>query len=291
MAKLSHFVGSLGLGALAGPLLTDRQRQFVLQCDGDLGLDGVAAYLRGESWPDVDEVFNTKVRRDQLRAAYRSFLADFQAWRKRDRWSAEFTWVLPPAMATTIIIHRDRKRLAGFLDDIGALSAMPPRYLRPHMGDAGLRRLRSLRRLHLATYRSAHVWMPYLSIEGARAVGNLRSGDIARLTVAFAIGVDRLGLSSQLRPWSAKVPGRVQALPLTWLYQFDPNRRLEEVLSRLSSAGYRNIGHLATLHPEVTAKLTSKYITDWIGLQMVLEMLYDVEEFRQLLGASDDSPN
>jgi hypothetical protein len=74
------------------------------------------------------------------------------------------------------------------------------------------------------------------------------------------------------------VPGRVQALPLTWLYQFEPNRRLEEVLSRLSSAGYRNLGHLATLHPEVISKLTSKHVADWIGLQMILETLYSAEE-------------
>ncbi len=278
MAKLSHFVGSLGLGALASPLLTDRQRQFVLQCDGDLGLGGVAAYLRGASWPDVDEVFNTEVRRYQLRAAYLGFLADLGVWKQRDRWSAQFTWVLPPPMAAGVIFRRDRKRLEDFLNAVATLSALPPRHLRTYGGDAVVRRMRSIRRLQLGTYRSAHLWMPYLSIEGVRAVGNLRNGDTARLIVAFAIGVDRLGLSSQLRPWSAKVPGRVQALPLTWLYQFEPNRRLEEVLSRLSSAGYRNLGHLATLHPEVISKLTSKHVADWIGLQMILETLYSAEE-------------
>jgi hypothetical protein len=286
VAKLSGFLGGLSLGGLAIPGLTDRQRQFVLQYQHDLSLAEIAGHLRGDTLPLVDDVFNTKMRRGQLKAAYRTFVADVVAWKQLDRWSAQFTWLVPPEMAAEVVAGR-QDELTSFLEVIWTLSATPPRYLRPEMSEVTIRRLRSIRGLRLATCREALAWMPYLSIEAARTIGSLRGGDISHLIVPFAIGVDRLGLSSNLRPWSAKLPGRVRALPLGWLYQFVPSRRLEQLVLRLSSAGCRNLGHLAVLHPELTPKLTAKYIPAWIGLQMIIDLLYSAEQLRRLVAPVD----
>lgn len=253
--SLQPFVDALDMGSVAFPLLKPGERRKALDLSRDVTLGIVRQFVNVVSEPSnpkaneefsaLAEAFKSNTRFNHLRSALSLFDEQLEKWMRGSRRDPRFSWILPDDLANELLSERSHWR------DIES-------------------RLRGVRSWRSRLWRSGHVdgWLPLLSMEGIIAVGRSQNSDVMRLSAALGIACLRQGLEPHLRPWLADWPTQLSALPVGWLYQFDPTPRSETMLRRLDEAGCTNVGHLVILNPEALTLCRRVSTPDWATLKI-----------------------
>jgi len=241
-----HFVESQPLGSLAYPYLSERQRTLAIDRGEKLTIGDARDFLAGAGYEnELDTIFTTGRRQAQLARAVSAFDATVSAWidgRKRDE---RFAWVLPNRLLTSVLDGRITLTLAH------RLAAVP----------VGKR---------ILDIESSCMWLPYVALEATNELRHLRSGDHALISIMISRGCRRLGIEASARPWRPRFSLRVAALPISWLFQFDPTPRGSSILDRLAQGGLANIGHLVVFHPDAWSLLRTTPSEQWRALHRTL---------------------
>jgi hypothetical protein len=199
----------------------------------------------GDSETELEAIFTTERRREQLARAVSGFDSSVGGWVRGSRRDERFVWVLPNRLVGPVLAGRITPTLAGRL----ATTSLGERIL-------GI--------------ESAYMWLPYVALEATNELQHFRTGDHAVISIMIARGCRRLGVAPSARPWRPRFSHRVAALPIGWLYQFDPTPRSSAVLDRLVRGGLANVGHLVTFHPDAWKLLRSARPDEWRALQRAL---------------------
>lgn len=274
--RLANFVDSQGLGALAFPCFTYRQQAKVLRnssgatlADARLlvglaedvapsALTWALAHVNDSALEasekivprrlvELSRVFNTEQRLRQLRRALDRFDTAVQSWTVGELRDPRFSWVIPNRLAAA------------------ALTGQVTDTLRERLQDSGLGAMLLERAPHFL------IWLSVLSLEGVIEIDRMRAADYPVLSLMISRGASSLGFHGKARPWLPRFPKKMQALPITWLYQFDPSPRAGTVLARLERGGLCNLGHLAVLHPEGFHWIRKTPPEAWRAVQLALK--------------------
>jgi hypothetical protein len=244
---LEEFVTSLPASSLAARIPKGTTRHALLQLNGTVALGSVRDFLSGAEGLDLlGRTFSTARRRSTLEESMRHFDSAVLSWARGRAWDQLYKWVVPEKFRSWNIAHEDRP-LRSRLEKSTGLG----------------------RRLSVAS--GVGTWLPLMSIEGVIEIKKLRAPDTPHMLSAIARGLVELGLDGRARPWESRFPTRIEALPITWMYQFSPTRRMETLLHRLQRGGYTNIGHLRTLHPDALPLVRRASLSEWVALRSELD--------------------
>jgi hypothetical protein len=237
-----RFVDSQPLGSLAHPYLSGRQRAMALDFGDKVTVGDVRDFLAGlPSRNELKAIFNTERRLQQLLFAVTAFDVTISRWVSASPRDQRLAWLLPNRFMSSVLDGRVTPSLAHRLE------ALPT----------------GRRILHT---QSACIWLPYIALETVNELKHLRNGDHATVSVMIARGCRRLGLDASARPWRPRFSTRVAALPIGWLFQFEPTPRGDRIIDRLARGGLSNMAHLAVLHPDAWTLLQRTPSAQWRAL-------------------------
>jgi hypothetical protein len=241
-----RFVESQPLGSLAYPHLSGRQRTLAIDCGEKLTIGDARDFLTGtENQPELEIIFTTERRQGQLAHAVSAFDNTVTAWIRDPQRDEKFAWVLPNRLLTSVLDGRITPTVAK------RLAAAP----------VGKR---------ILGIESACMWLPYVTLEGTNELRLFRSRDHAAISVMIARGCRSLGIQTSARPWRPGFSSLVAALPVGWLFQFEPTPRGSSILDRLVRGGLTNMGHLVVLHPNAWSLIRTTRHEQWRALYRAL---------------------
>ncbi len=258
----------LPAASVAVPFLKARQRELLLDIGEECTLGEVAQFLEtGAGHPDLTDGFNTPVRRAQLKQSMDWFDRVGKAWVGKQRRDPRFNWVVPRNSTGRRIdqimangVDRKVRRLERLSDTPGPSSISDLHDLRV------LKRMRKV----LLAGESVNTWLRFLSVEGANVIEKMRSADRTLLMTMMAKGSRRLLATSCHGPWEPTFPRAYRALPISWLYQFEPSPRAIAVTNDLLRVGCSNVGHLFVLSPGAWSILKATKSSDWLLFRKTL---------------------
>ena len=226
--------GSLPLASVAFPTLRPDEQRLLIEYGDRITLDDARAFLHSEGvhW-ELRSGFGTGEQRTRLRRALDHFERQLGRWTRGHRQSPRIDW---------LVRHEE--------DQESQLWALYVALLARH-DYVTFTRLHELLRLP-----NAPRWTPFLSADSIRLARSVKWGHRTRLERAFEAAAASLGLDAATRPWSAEQP-LMDALPTSWLYQFQPSQELGALIELGCRAGLCNVGHFAVLDPAVTALASS----------------------------------
>ncbi|UCC24394.1 MAG: hypothetical protein JSU98_11730 [Gemmatimonadales bacterium] len=228
---------SLPIASVAFPALRPLERHAALKHGSRVTLADAREFLNSRGvHSELRATFGTAYRRTQLRRAIDTFDEHLRGWMRHERQCARVAWLVPWWEDSEALLSRMYKALL-------------------QGGDyATFTGLHTLLRLP-----NAPRWTPFVSADSIRLARTLSEGSWVRLERALAKGAASIWLPSQARPWNSENP-LLDALPTSWLYQFEPTPELGILIERGYKAGLYNVGHLAILDPAVRTVLSSQTV-------------------------------
>lgn len=260
MAELDASVQKLPLAAAACPHMSRRQREAVVTVGAWVSVaDGgqVAGFLHRDEplepekseW--IDSVFNTELRRSQLRNAIRTFLEIRSCWFRDGGRDSLSRYLIPdPAAQQALWIGYDSEWLEIL-----------------QRSELGKELLLSASPQSLAT----------ISVEAILGLSKLRASDRSLLLTAYRRGTKALGVVRSGYPWE-DTPPEIAALPLSWLYAYTPVDRLWHLITRLSQASVKCVGHLSVLDRPMWSLVHSIPMVEWMRLARDLDASLQVTD-------------
>ena len=297
-AQSIQTVDGLSVSSIAGLEFTGKHQRSVVELGKSFSIGVLNSLLRTGIGPtDLARIFDTKGKVIRAEKAISRFRSTRESWTNGRRHDPRATWLLPPTAATASFSESD---LLAVLDGpiVAHLGSLPISEIdKLHLAckeieakimtqaargldgvdevlALGTELSKARETLRKADWREAFaeldLWMPFLSLELIQKLKSMKSADHGLIQRVLIRANREVGLSDEVMPWASDFPNELAALPLHWLYQFAPERRLLQSLDGLSSAHCTNVGHLVVFHPTAwnTVRGTASHF--WTKLAVTL---------------------
>ncbi|MCH8900079.1 MAG: hypothetical protein IH942_06235, partial [Acidobacteria bacterium] len=232
----SVLTDSLGLGAVAWPILKGQQRKKALSIGDQVTLQEATDYLRGAPGNhNLISSFGTDDRKQNLQKAIESFRTAADQWAAGHLRDPKLNWLVPEPL-----IDGRNRFYEGWLE---------------HVSDPWRSRLEGCQR--------ANRWLPLLSVEAVNVLKKMSAADYAFISTVLGRASLLIGDEGALKPWRGTFRPELGKLPVGYLYQVDATNKLDRILSRLTYAGCQNIGHLVILDQEAWQLSRDVSLSEW----------------------------
>lgn len=259
-------VERLAVTALAFPELKRRQRLRVLELGASVSVSQVRDFLlNGKGSRELYDIFGTTLRQVELWKALAFFDSTVRAWTGKRRRNPRYSWVMPRGGSSGVLreVVRSIDRLIEACIEASARQTDVQKVTRLRLQARRHRRLKA----RLQSSADVSAWMPFMSLEGCICLKHLGESDRNAILAVIARGMREFSNVEDWRPWTKSYPPELRAIPASWLYQFDPRRRIGIALQRLYDTGYTNVGHLVILHPDCWELARSTEVDQWVRIR------------------------
>ena len=291
-------VDDLSVSSIAGLEFVGKHQRRVVQLGKNFSISTLSSLLRTGIGPiDLAQIFDTRGKVLKADRAISRFRSTWDSWSNGRQHDTRATWLLTPSADTESFSESDLLALLErpAVDYLGkipfseienlhrACEEIEAKIMNQAAGGTdgsndvlalGTELSKARETLQRADWREAfadlNLWMPFLSLEIIQKLKSMKSGDHGLIQRVLIRANREVGLSDEAMPWASDFPNELAALPLHWLYQFAPERRLLQNLDGLSSAHCTNIGHLVVFHPAAWNTIRDTASDFWTKLAICL---------------------
>ena len=297
-SQYAEALEDLRISSLAGLGFTGKHQRRLVELGKKFSISTLNILLRSGVGPtELAQIFDTKGKVLRAENAIHRLQSTRELWTSKRRHDPRATWLLPPNLLSASFSESD---VLGILDRaiatcLGRLPMSEVEKLDFACKEIEARILTQARRgldgveevvslstdlssaretLRKADWRlnfyESNLWLPFLSLELIHRMKSMRSSDRGLIQRLLIRANREIGLSDEVMPWAPEFPEHLAALPVHWLYQFAPQRRLLQTLDVLSSAYCTNIGHLVAFHPTAWNTVRDVGSDSWTKLAITL---------------------